>query len=163
LETFSLVKRGYNTEEVDAYISTLEQVIKSYKDKDNAIKNAIISAQVAADNILANARAQADEYKSKIRRQLQTVKDSIEVQRKRAQAFQDVYSNMLRKYLTEIEVKDTQDLHAKLNELEQIIDQLTNLEELEAKSSVPPRINVRPLEEHPDINTPPANNETPAE
>ena len=60
LEQFTYVKRGYDPEEVEKYITTLEQVIKSYKDKDNAIKNAIISAQVAADNVVKNARLQAD-------------------------------------------------------------------------------------------------------
>lgn len=131
MESFSYVKRGYNPEEVDAYISTLEQVIKSYKDKDNAIKNAIISAQVAADNIMKNARLQADDYKSKIKKQLKVVTEGVEVQRVRLQAFQDVYSNMLRKYLREIDEHDMADLYGRLNEVEQLVKDLGEMDELE--------------------------------
>jgi cell division septum initiation protein DivIVA len=138
METFSYVKRGYNPEEVDAYISTLEQVIKSYKDKDNAIKNAIISAQVAADNILKNAHLQADEYKSKIRAQLKALTDSIGVQRMRVKTFQDLYSNMLHKYLHDFEEKDTNTLYERLSELEKTVNDLNEMDALDAMAEKPP-------------------------
>ncbi len=125
MEQFSYVKRGYNPEEVDKYITTLEQVIKSYKDKDNAIKNAIISAQIAADNVIMNAQMQAEAYKEKIVKQLQQVKDSIEKQRVRVQAFQDVYTGLLRKYLRDLEDADVNDLYAKLDDMARTIDDLS--------------------------------------
>ena len=124
MEMFSYVKRGYNPEEVNAYINTLEQVIKSYKDKDNAIKNAIISAQVAADNIIKNAQAQAGEYKTILRKQLQTVRQSIEKQRAEVSLFQDTYNVMLRKYLKNIESGDFDGLEQQLTNLQNSIDGL---------------------------------------
>jgi hypothetical protein len=33
---FNISKKGYDMEEVDSYIKTLETVIKSYKEKDSA-------------------------------------------------------------------------------------------------------------------------------
>jgi hypothetical protein len=128
LEQFSYVKRGYNPEEVDKYIATLEQVIKSYKEKDNAIKNAIISAQVAADNVLMNAQMQAEAYKEKIVKQLQLVKDSVERQRVRVQAFQDVYTGLLRKYLREMDDSEINDLYSKLDDMERMIDSLSEMD-----------------------------------
>ena len=128
VEMFNYVKHGYNPEEVNSYINTLEQVIKSYKDKDNAIKNAIISAQVAADNIIKNAQAQAQEYKIELRKQLQGVKESIEAQRRDIKAFQDTYNAMLRKYIIEIERSEIFTIDQKLLGLANSISNLeTNM------------------------------------
>jgi len=136
LETFNFVKRGYNPEEVDAYINTLEQVIKSYKDKDNAIKNAIISAQVAADNIIKNAQAQSVEYRQSIRKQLQTVKDLIARQRSEVKNFQEMYQQLIRRYLTEIESGEIDALMDKLGEVDALVDSL----DYEAESEKPIKI-----------------------
>ena len=122
MEQFTIVRRGYDPEEVDKYVSTLEQVIKSYKDKDNAIKNAIISAQVAADNMVKNAKMQADEYKAQIVRELGKVSIEVERQRVKLQAFNDIYTSLVRKYLTEPRENDMRDLFARLDDVDKIIN-----------------------------------------
>ena len=122
LEQFTIVRRGYDPEEVNKYVSTLEQVIKSYKDKDNAIKNAIISAQVAADNMVKNAKMQADEYKSQIVRELSKVSVEVERQRVQLQAFQDIYTSLIRKYLTEPKENEMRELFARLDDVDKIIN-----------------------------------------
>jgi len=142
VEQFTYVKRGYDPEEVDKYISTLEQVIKSYKDKDNAIKNAIISAQVAADNMIKNAKAQADEYKAQIGRELEKAREEVGRQRMRVQAFQDVYSGLVRKYLLEIEGTDMGNLYARLDDIERMLSHFMD-EDLvpeEEAPDLPPQI-----------------------
>ena len=142
MEQFTYVKRGYDPEEVDKYISTLEQVIKSYKDKDNAIKNAIISAQVAADNMIKNAKAQADEYKAQIGRELEKAREEVGRQRMRVQAFQDVYSGLVRKYLLEIEGTDMGNLYARLDDIERMLSHFMD-EDLvpeEEAPDLPPQI-----------------------
>ena len=121
MEQFTQVKRGYDPQEVDKYIATLEQVIKSYKDKDNAIKNAIISAQVAADNMIKNAKLQADEYKGQIVKELEKVRQEVDRQRMRVQAFQDVYNGLIRKYLTEMDGDDVSELHKRLDDVDNLI------------------------------------------
>jgi len=135
LEQFTYVKRGYDPEEVDRYISTLEQVIKSYKDKDNAIKNAIISAQVAADNMIKNAKAQAEEYKVQINQELEKARDEVARQRMRIQAFQDVYSGLVRKYLVEIHENDMTDLFGRLDDVDRMITHLMEENEDSRSSS----------------------------
>jgi len=124
VEQFTFVKRGYDPSEVDKYISTLEQVVKSYKDKDNAIKNAIISAQVAADNMIQNAKMQADEYKVQIVNELEKVRQEVERQRTRVQAFQDVYTGLIRKYLTQLDNGDINELNKRLDDVDNLITML---------------------------------------
>jgi len=128
VEQFTYVKRGYDPEEVDRYIATLEQVIKSYKEKDNAIKNAIISAQIAADNMVKNARAQADEYKGQIAKELDKLTSEVERQRMKIKAFQDVYAGMVRKYLTELDDSDMGELHSKLDDVDKFITRLKDMD-----------------------------------
>jgi hypothetical protein len=128
MEQFTYVKRGYDPEEVDRYISTLEQVIKSYKEKDNAIKNAIISAQIAADNMVKNAKAQADEYKGQIAKELDKVSIEVDRQRMKMKAFQDVYTGLVRKYLTEIDEKEVTDLFERLDDVDKLIVRLKEVD-----------------------------------
>jgi len=134
MESFSIVKRGYNPEEVDEYIETLEQVIKSYKDKDNAIKNAIISAQVAADNILRNTHLEAAEYKTRTLAQLRHIYESVEIQRNRLRAFQDDYNEMLRKYLRGFDESDASLINSRIDELEKYLRELNTSVEEERES-----------------------------
>ena len=125
MESFTIVKRGYSPQEVDEYIETLEQVIKSYKDKDNAIKNAIISAQVAADNILRNTHLEVNQYKSSTLSHLREIYESVETQRSRIQAFQDDYNDMLRKYLRAFEESDMALIYNRIDELEKFLRELS--------------------------------------
>jgi len=124
LDRFTYVKRGYDPDEVEDYIKTLEGVIKSYKEKDNAIKNAIISAQVAADNMIKNAKLQADEYKNQILLELENVRTEVQRKRTHVQNFQNVYSELVRKYLTKLEENDMDEMHTRLNEIDRLIDHL---------------------------------------
>jgi len=128
LDQFTYVKRGYDPEEVDKYITTLEQVIKSYKDKDNAIKNAIISAQVAADNVVRNAQMHADAYKVQISEQLVEIRATLDRQRMSLQAFQESYANMVRRCIQELEQSSMSDLFNRLEEMETAISDLQGLE-----------------------------------
>ena len=121
---FTEVKRGYDPVEVDDYIKTLDNVIKSYKEKDNAIKNAIISAQVAADNMIKNARLQADEYKIQIVRELENVRIAVERERAKVQEFQEVYTELITKYLLKVDTNDFSGVNARLDEIDRLIDHL---------------------------------------
>jgi len=138
LDQFTYVKRGYDPEEVDKYISTLEQVIKSYKDKDNAIKNAIISAQVAADNVMRNAQMNADAYKAQIGEQLVEIRGTLDRQRMALQSFQEAYANMVRKSIQELEQSTTMtDLFSRLEEAERAISELEGLEAVSGPTAAP--------------------------
>jgi hypothetical protein len=120
-DRFNYVKKGYDPEQVDNYIETLEQVVKSYKDKDSAIKNAIISAQMAADNIVKNAHVQVAESRTQALSQIQSIIASISEQRNKVKEFQEEYINMVQKYLIDFSEVDMNKIYSKITELEQLI------------------------------------------
>ena len=124
MSQFTYVKRGYSPEEVDKYIANLETIIKSYREKDNAIKNAIISAQVAADNMVKNARMQADEYKVQIARELENLRGEINRERTNVQNFQDSYAGLIRTYLQKLDDGQTSGVHSRLDDMEKLINHL---------------------------------------
>ena len=133
MESFNIVKRGYDPKEVDDYIETLEQVIKSYKEKDNAIKNAIISAQMAADNILKNSQVEVAMRKNQAFAQLREIYDSIEIQRSRVQAFQDDYNNLIRQYISPPDDASIALIFNRIDELENILREISTDMEAEAQ------------------------------
>ncbi|MDR3239193.1 MAG: DivIVA domain-containing protein [Clostridiales bacterium] len=120
-DRFTYIKRGYDPEEVDRYIDTLEQVVKSYKDKDSAIKNAIISAQMAADNIIKNAHIQVAESRTQALSQIQNIIASIGEQRAKLKDFQEEYTSIMKKYLFDIDENDMNRIYDKITALEQLI------------------------------------------
>lgn len=132
MERFNIVKKGYDVEEVERYIVSIEQSLTHYKDKDNAIKNAIISAQVAADSMVRNAKNQADEYKTQIVKELAKVTAEVERQRGRIRAFQDVYTNLVQTYLKDIEANGFADLFARLDDVDRMVERLKELDVLPA-------------------------------
>ena len=61
---FQIVRKGYNPDEVDAYIEDLENQLNEYKEKSSTINKAIINAQIAADNIIKAAHAETEKILS---------------------------------------------------------------------------------------------------
>jgi len=117
-DKFGYSKQGYNPAEVDSYVDSLENVIKSYKEKDSAIKNAIISAQVAAENIIKNAELEALAMKNKTLSDLKFMADSIEKQKDNIKRFQTDYNQLIGKYLKNFEESDLISVYSTVNEME---------------------------------------------
>ena len=130
MEQFTYVKRGYDPEEVDKYITTLEQVVKSYKDKDNAIKNALISAQAAADNVLRGAQSKAESYKVQISEHLVDIRATLDRQRAGLQKFEEGYSKAVKMCIQELQQFNMGDMFARLDEMDEAIADLQGLEAL---------------------------------
>jgi len=120
-ERFSIVKKGYDPMEVDSYVETIEEVLKSYKDKDAAIKNALVNAQIAADNVMKNAEIEADRIQGRAIKFMDDLVDIVYNQRQMLKAFQDEYSRMMQKYLGGLGEREIMAAYAKLDELETFI------------------------------------------
>ncbi len=127
-ESFSIVKKGYDPEEVNEYIEQLEGIIKSYKEKDHAIKNAIISAQIAADNIIKNAELEAASKKIKAVEFVKSLSNSLQEQKNLLKEFQSDYNALIKKYLVDFDDREYLNMFSKINEIEEY---LTNLHESE--------------------------------
>ncbi len=131
---FNLVKRGYEPSEVDAYIETLENVIRSYKEKDKSIKNAILSAQVAADNIVNEAKEHAEEIVANSHSYLEDIKASISEQNTLIDGFKKDYNSLVEKYIVKANEEDFRLLKNRLKTLENYYIKLSKEKEVVSKS-----------------------------
>ena len=89
---FNIVKKGYDPIEVENFVNTLETTIRSYKEKDDTIKNAIINSQIAADNIVRNAELEADRIKRRAISLLDDIQESLNAQKQQVSDFQEEYN-----------------------------------------------------------------------
>lgn len=124
LDKFSYVKRGYDPTQVDAYIGKMEEILKSYKQKDNAINNAIVSAQVAADNIICKANVKANQMLSQTKEKLEQMQSILAQQKNIIDSFNNDYKALVRKYLSNIDENDVFKMYSKINSLEEKINLL---------------------------------------
>ena len=128
-DKFNIVKKGYDIAEVDEYVNTLEEIVKSYKEKDSAIKNALISAQLAADNIVQNAKNRSVEMKDISVKQLYDILSSLDRQKEMLDVFQKEYEVQIQKYLKQIIPEDIQAIRSKIDALEGFISKFTQAEQ----------------------------------
>ncbi|MCL2415239.1 MAG: DivIVA domain-containing protein [Defluviitaleaceae bacterium] len=115
---FNIIKKGYDPVEVDSYIAALEAELKGYRDKTTAINNAIVNAQIAADNIIQNAKNQGRIIKENSVRQLADIAGSIAHQRQFLRGFIEEYNAVLGKYLQTIVEQDIALVGKKIDGLE---------------------------------------------
>ncbi len=133
---FQIVRKGYNPDEVDAYIEELENRLNEYKDKSSTINKAIINAQIAADNIikaahsetekiLSQAKKDAAELKQSTLHQIKYLKLNIANQKNLIENFRKDYEFLTEKYLNPLVTSDTDKVFDKLTEIEEMIDNLS--------------------------------------
>ena len=125
-DRFNITKRGYDIAEVDAYISKLERTITEYKDKDSAIKNAIINSQIAADNIIEKANVEAEKIKISALRQMSDIQNSISTQKRLVGEFAEDYMAFVKRYINEFNEVNTQKIYEKIQTLEDYFGTLKN-------------------------------------
>jgi cell division septum initiation protein DivIVA len=124
---FNIVKKGYDPLEVDNHIAQLEKQISEFKEKEEAITNAMINSQVAANNIIKNAEMAAEDMHEDIVKAVNNIFDSIENQKGLVKSFQEDYEKLVSKYLKETEGKDFLDIYTSLNELENYLVELKRI------------------------------------
>ncbi|MDR1067238.1 MAG: DivIVA domain-containing protein [Clostridiales bacterium] len=124
VEKFNIIKNGYDQSEVTAYIDELENRLNAYKEKDNAIKNFIISAQIASSNIIKNALIEADKIKNGAIAGFDEVASEIERKRPILKQFKEDCETLHRKYVTEFNSASIKELFAKINNLEEYANRL---------------------------------------
>ena len=150
-ERFTVVKRGYDMSEVDEYIAQLETTIRNYKEKDNAINNALISAQITASNILKEANDNAGVMKAGAIARLDSIIASISVQKQMVKEFQDDYNKLLQKYMREVNETDIRSLYTKVEDLEDYINKLASdcmsTSTSASKSTSKPKVESAPVAE----------------
>ena len=95
---FGIARKGYDPEEVDAYldkvrdyltklednqksdkieIDRLTKALNEYKKKEASINNALVNSQISADSILLNARNAADNIVKNAKNEAMITKDAV--------------------------------------------------------------------------------------
>lgn len=123
-DKFTIARKGYEQSEVDAYIKVLEEMLRSYQEKDTAIKNAIINAQVAADGIITDAEVKAREILREANAKLSQMQNLLSMQKGIVDNFRLDYEELLNKYLKGIKEEDFFKLYSKINALENRVNSL---------------------------------------
>lgn len=121
---FNTMKHGYRIDEVDNYIAALESALAEYKEKDAAITNAMVSAQIAADNIVKNAKLAAKSIRQETIDHLNSVSDSLDKQRRMIARFEMDYRELVERYLLKIDAAGFKEALAKVDELGACLDEL---------------------------------------
>ncbi|MCL2564880.1 MAG: DivIVA domain-containing protein [Defluviitaleaceae bacterium] len=124
MPSFNIVKNGYHTDEVDNYISSLEKTIFEYKNKDAAIANTMINAQIAADNIIRNADLAAKSIKQEAVEHLDKISASLDKQRRLVARFERDYTELVEKYLLKANAADFREILMRVNELDNYLEEL---------------------------------------
>lgn len=124
LDKFTYVKKGYDPYEVDEYVEKLEEMLKTYKQKDNTINNAIVSAQMAADNIINEANVKAAQMLSDTEIKIEQLKNILAMQKSIIDTFYTDYNALVNKYLSNLDGNDMITMYAKINSIEERINSL---------------------------------------
>ncbi len=124
LDKFTYVKKGYDPYEVDEYVEKIEEMLKTYKQKDNTINNAIVSAQMAADNIISEANVKATQMLSDTEAKIDQFKNILSMQKSIIDSFYTDYNALVKKYLSNLDGNDMITMYAKINSIEERINSL---------------------------------------
>ena len=123
-DKFAYVKRGYDPVEVDKRIAELENIIKGYNEKDAAIKNALVNAQVAADNITKNAELEVADSRTRLVAQLEGIYKSVSQQKELMDGFRRDYKRLIERYLKEVDEYNFNTVYEQITGLENYLASL---------------------------------------
>jgi F0F1-type ATP synthase membrane subunit b/b' len=121
---FKTVKKGFDVSQVDEYIQTVENVIRSYEEKSAAIDSAIKSAQQTADSIIKKAEEEADRVKLEAVRTLKDIGGSVLTQKKLAKEFHDTFNATVHKYVMDMAQADVAALDEKIDNFKGYVAQI---------------------------------------
>ncbi len=106
MKDFTIVRKGFDTTEVDSYIVDLENTLEKkekelqeYRSKESAINRSVIDAQIMADSILAKAKEDAAHIRADVTAELGELRKEAMTLRTNLTQFQESYNRLLRRYL----------------------------------------------------------------
>ena len=124
MSSFDRIRNGYDPQQVDRYISEMNARLSTFETQNEAISNALINAQMAADNIIANAEIAASEIRGKSIEQLNNIALSVEEQRQMVLEFRKEYNDLTNKYIKRVEEEDFDNIFRQIEILDGYINKL---------------------------------------
>jgi len=124
MQRFNTMRNGYNIDEVNSYIESLERALAEYREKDQAITNTMINAQIAADNIVKNAHLAAKGIRQETVNHLDSISESLDAQKRTIECFERDYKTLVERYLHNVCEGDFKEAIAKVESLEGCLKEL---------------------------------------
>ena len=124
INDFPIVKKGYDPYTVETYLTNLQETLKNYQQKDNVINNAIVSAQVAADNIIHEANVKSAKMLADTEAKLEQMQNLLSTQANIIKTFENDYKELVKKYLSNFDANDVLKISSKINNIGEKINSL---------------------------------------
>lgn len=121
---FNTMKHGYRIDEVNDYVATLESALAEYREKDAAITNTMVNAQIAADNIIKNANLAAKSIRQETINHLNSITDSLDKQKNLIARFEADYNELVGKYLFKVDETGFKEALSKVDALAACLSEL---------------------------------------
>lgn len=122
LNSFSMVKRGYEPNEVDTFIRELEEAIVFYKMKEQYISQALVESQIASKKIIEEAEIRAFQIEKKSLIQLEHLKQELNDTKKRLQNFKNEYDTFMNNFKSSFDEDELLSFYDSLDDLSNTID-----------------------------------------
>ncbi|MFP4697651.1 MAG: DivIVA domain-containing protein [Eubacteriales bacterium] len=116
-KTFPVLKKGYDPQEVDNYISKLEQELNDFKQREQAISHAIMDAQVTSKKIVKAAKDEAGQIQKEAILQLDSIRRKVSYIKQKIETFQASYNQFIERFTVNINQDDINKLYHQLDEL----------------------------------------------
>ena len=138
-QKFAVIRRGYDPVEVDTYIHELESIVSTrnqelnvYKEKEAAINGSVIEAKQLAEKIVNEAEAKAvsirkeaeldaEKMHQEALDKMQDIRSKVSEMHGKLEEFKKAYNQILQQYLLSVRSKD---MTALFEDLESFMNQL---------------------------------------
>lgn len=120
--SFSIIKRGYEPQQVDAFVRELEETIVSYKMKEQYISQALVESQATSKKIIEEAEICAFQIEKNALIQLEHLKQEINDTKKRLQNFKNEYDTFMNNFKSSFNDNELHTVFDTLAEIATTID-----------------------------------------
>ncbi len=157
MKEFTIVRKGYSPEEVDAYITELEsalsvksQMVKEFQAKESAINASLVNAELCAQYVRAQAEADAAEVHNNALKEMDGLREQVLALHGKLEEFQSEFGRVLQEHLVSLRTNDLVEIFSRT---EKFIDSLTPNTESE-QADIPPEYEFLQMKDEPEEEAP---------
>ncbi|GMQ58784.1 hypothetical protein AN1V17_31800 [Vallitalea sediminicola] len=119
--SFSIIKKGYSQQEVDACILELEEAIDTYKSKEQYISQALVESHITSKKIIEEAEISAFEIEKDALIQLEHLKHELDSTKRRLESFKNDYDIFIEHFKSSFTDNELQAVLETIDEIDNLI------------------------------------------
>lgn len=117
MEKFTIVKRGYDPQQVDQHLTLLNQELKKHRENAEAVTTAMVHAEMTARKIVEEAQEKAEATEQEAHQHLLALERKVKHIRMKLDAFQSQYNQLIHRYVISMNNEDFSNLYASLDKI----------------------------------------------